>query len=435
MNSKIIATIVLALLLFSFAFAQETVELKPTWGVGLDFGVQKPYCDILHTGLGLVGGGNVRFLPSDAFNLNLGVGYGMLNDGFSYHSFVTDVMNLDLKGNVNLLQGNFRPYVSFGLGAINYEYQHEDGFWWAKGYTETIPGDPTSRVWEREGKRYWDMSFILGGGIEYMINPNWSVNAYADYRHTNGDGIDGAVQGDSNDGYLNSRIGFTYFVGHKEKPKTFTEEELIALEETSNDFSNLEESMAQDDRYDELKTRLEELNTIINDRDQDIADLQAQINLREDKIYELEKELAQVEQSTAIPQTQSSPVAVPVVNEFKAGYETAMRHFYNREYDQGIAIFSALKAQYPNHKLASNCQYWIGECNYGKRNYSQAIQAFQAVYNYGFSYKFDDAAIMLARSYKRLGDVENARRFAQKLINEYPESEYTGQAQSLLAKL
>ncbi len=425
--------LVLAMFFFSVANAQEAMEVQPTWGVGIDAGVQRPYGDILQTGIGLVGGVNFRYLVSERFNMNLGVGYGELNDGFAKRNFYTNVINADLKANINVFRvGPLRPFVSFGIGYINYAYHLDPNEY---NPATDIKFDPT-----QENDPFSATSYILGGGIEFFTSPRFSLTAIADYRHTSGDALDGSLQGDSNDGYLNSRIGLTYFFGQKKKPKTLTDEELAALRQfEEEDLTQLEDDVreeptekaqepTQDEQFRQLQQRLESLSEMIDERDQDISQLRSEIQDREEKIAALEREIEEISQTPM-------PAPVSSTGDFKADYERALRHFYNREYDRAIALFSQLKQNYPNHKLTSNCQYWIGESYFGKGQYTQAIDAFTAVLSYDFSYKFDDALIMLGNSYRRLGDVENARRYYQQLLNQYPDSEYAGFARSALANL
>ena len=105
--------IVLAAFVFttSEAFAQEQEEAyKPKMGIGVNAGVQQIYCDIPVTGIAMAGEGYMRFLLGDRFNLQLGLGYGQLSDGLGKRTFTTTVLNGDLKGNVYLLTGRFRPF-------------------------------------------------------------------------------------------------------------------------------------------------------------------------------------------------------------------------------------------------------------------------------------------------------------------------------------
>jgi TolA-binding protein len=81
---------------------------------------------------------------------------------------------------------------------------------------------------------------------------------------------------------------------------------------------------------------------------------------------------------------------------------------------------------------ADNCHYWLGESNFQLKAYAQAIQHFQQVQGYKFSEKKDDAQFMIARSYELLGDRNKSRAEFQKLVEQYPTSEFVKRARAKL---
>ncbi len=112
-----------------------------------------------------------------------------------------------------------------------------------------------------------------------------------------------------------------------------------------------------------------------------------------------------------------------------------MSQFYAKRYSDAIAQFNALVAQFPDHSLASNCVYWIGESYFGSGNYSEAVNAFNRVLNYPRSLKLDDALLMLGRSHLKLGQTEEARQAFDRLIKEFPNSEFVAKAEEWLSRL
>ncbi len=425
---------VLAALVYtsSEVFAQEEEEAKPTFGIGLDAGVQQIYCDIPTTGLAIAGEGFMRFLLSDRFNLRLGIGYGELSDGFSKRTFTTTVLNADLKGNIYLLtSGVFRPYGSLGFGAINYTYNKDK---------PGAIGDVNL-----EGKAFWDVAFIIGGGFDLMLSKSVALNAFADYRHTTTDGLDGFNGGTSKDGYLNVRGGLVFFTG-KRSPRA--SEDLLVDDTLYEQVGEQDQSMpeyAEDDETADIlallmgtdkkpeakpdttaqdtldpKKKIDELKSKIEDKETEIASMEQEISEKDARIEELQRELQQVERLTG---------------DFKSNYSEALRLYSVRQPDKSIAIFKSLFATYPQHKLASNCTYWIGENYFMKGNYSAAIEAFNAVFNYPNSYKLDDATLMLARCYHKLGQTNNAINYFEQVIENYPDSEYVPKAQQWLSRI
>ncbi|MBN1482959.1 outer membrane protein assembly factor BamD [candidate division KSB1 bacterium] len=439
MSKKISAVFfVIAAFVFtsSEVIAQEE-ENKPTFGIGLNAGLQMPDCDIQPAGVALAGEGFMRFLLSDRVNIQLGLGYGELSDGFSKRTFHTTIYNADLKGNIYLKKtGAFRPYASLGFGAINYTYN--------KDRLEAVEGDIGL-----SGKALWDVAFIFGGGIDLMLSEKVALNAMGDYRHTTTDGLDGVVQGKARDGYWNARLGLVFFTGKKTKA---VEEELIAEESVS---AQVEEPQAEttpgeadDETADilallmgtqvetketpaadvaaaaqdtsDLQKRVSNLKTQISGKEEEIATLEDVISSRDARIFELQRELDQVDK---------------FAGDFSSAYKEGLRLYSIRKHDESISIFKSLFSRYPQHKLVSNCTYWLGENYFLKGDYTSAIEAFNAVFDYESSYKFDDATLMLGRCYQKLGQKNQAVSYFEKLITQYPESEYVPKAQQWLGRL
>ncbi len=113
-------------------------------------------------------------------------------------------------------------------------------------------------------------------------------------------------------------------------------------------------------------------------------------------------------------------------------YEGAVNMARNRNYRGAIDELQSLLSAGIKDDFADNSHYWIGECSFQLKDFSSAIQHFQQVLNYKYSEKRDDAQLMIAKSYERLGDKAKAREEYQKLIDLYPTSEYVKRARASL---
>lgn len=397
--------------------------MKDRLGLGFNVGAQKLYCDIYHTSFAFGGEGTVKYLVGSKLSLVGAIGYGQFTETRPYN-FTTNLINADLKGHLALTSPRrIIPYLTLGLGVFNWQYQ--------------------------SNPRYFDGSLIFGGGLEVVLQPRTSLELYADYRHTTGDGYDGIVRQEK-DGYLQVRAGFTYYFKDRRAPQE-KPSELIAMDEAdlaawlgkeeapdTAKFKAFEKKLAATEaseskvtmeEYLALKSKLDELNRVIAEKEREIEALRTELDFRVDRIAELEDELRK--------KRVSAPAAGPaaVSGDFSASYEEGLRAFYARNYTGAIETFSTLLRQYPDHRLASNCQYWIGESHFGLGDYTAAKDAFDKVFNYDFSYKKDDAALMLGRCYMKLGDNERARSSLEALLRDYPDSEYASKAESYLRRL
>jgi len=89
----------------------------------------------------------------------------------------------------------------------------------------------------------------------------------------------------------------------------------------------------------------------------------------------------------------------PIKNSrFVAAYNDALSRFRNRHYHEALDILQWLLSQNADDALAGNWQYWIGECYFGLRDYTQAYDAFKRVTLYASSTKKGDALLMMRRA-------------------------------------
>jgi len=180
----------------------------------------------------------------------------------------------------------------------------------------------------------------------------------------------------------------------------------------------------------ELIARIEQLQSDIQQNRQEVRSLKQ-------KVDENERMIAMVSSGVqgsyaSMPASSAGRVSD---NSFKSNYKQALQYFYNRNYNEAIRIMRSLLSSNPDHRLASNCQYWIGESLNAMGDYRTAMQAFNTVLSYSKSYKFDDALLMAGLCSLKLGDTTTARDKFQTLISQYPDSEYAPKAMRYLGRL
>ena len=120
---------------------------------------------------------------------------------------------------------------------------------------------------------------------------------------------------------------------------------------------------------------------------------------------------------------------------YKKHYMKSLGHFQNQEYDSAIKGFSELVTSDATNGLADNCQYWLAECYYSKKDFKRAIGEFTKVFNYEGTDKDDDAQLKLGLAYQSMGSIEKAKEEFQRLIDYFPGSEYYPKAKDSLRKL
>jgi len=180
--------------------------------------------------------------------------------------------------------------------------------------------------------------------------------------------------------------------------------------------------MAMQKSVDSLKAENTSLRSQIAKLEQDNRSLTA-------KSAELETRLAETQKPP-----EEAPAPQPAMNP-EMEYQHGLSLHHDRNYQEAISVFMGLLNTGAPAGLESNCHYWIGECYYGMKNYKEAVAHFEQVANYTQSTKKDDAQIMTANCYRRMGDHERAKAEYQKLIDQFPASPYVDNAKADLAKM
>lgn len=94
--------------------------------------------------------------------------------------------------------------------------------------------------------------------------------------------------------------------------------------------------------------------------------------------------------------------------------------------DEAAQKFTALMTKYPEHKLAGNAQYWLGEAYYAKKDYAKAAVAFgKGLEKYKDGNKGADSLLKLGMSMRELGKKEEACTAFKTLPAEFPKAEET----------
>ncbi len=170
-----------------------------------------------------------------------------------------------------------------------------------------------------------------------------------------------------------------------------------------------------------LNNKIKTLQKKLNAKDRTIADLRAQVTMQED-------ELNKRPGGTTV-------ISDISMDEYQSRYDEARSEFENHNYRAAIQLFESMLAASSTHPLAENAQYWIGECQYALRSYDAAIISFEKVFTFASPNKKDDAQFKLGLCYIRKKEFNKATEELNRLIEEYPKSEFLAKANRLLEKM
>ncbi|AMV70423.1 tol-pal system protein YbgF [Desulfuromonas carbonis] len=175
--------------------------------------------------------------------------------------------------------------------------------------------------------------------------------------------------------------------------------------------------------------RLEELSHQDQSLRDDLTLLRDDLGL---KVAALEERVGKLA-SAAPPVVAPAAVAVPAP---EALYEEGLQLIQKQgEFARGMEVLRSFLQRYPQHELAVNAQYWIGEAFYGEKKYENAILQFQdVIQKYPGHAKAPAALLKQGLAFHALGDIKNARVILQKVIDSYPKSEEAGKARERLAQ-
>lgn len=184
-----------------------------------------------------------------------------------------------------------------------------------------------------------------------------------------------------------------------------------------------------EDMFREIENEVDRLKDILAERSDKADSLRRIIDQRDARIRQLETQLVNTSPVSTANASAQGYTPSSQQGGFMTAYHNARAQFERFQYAQAIASFQNLLQRYPNHSMADNCQYWIGECYFGMRQYQKAILEFQKVFAYSQTDKHDDAQLMIGMSYFKVGQPMEAREQFKTFLNTYQGSEYTGIAQ------
>ena len=104
-------------------------------------------------------------------------------------------------------------------------------------------------------------------------------------------------------------------------------------------------------------------------------------------------------------------------------YSQAFSLLSQANYDQAEQALQAFLEQHPDHRLAGNAKYWLGETHYVRGHYQDAAVAFAEGYQtYPNSTKAPDNLLKLGKSLSALGETNDACGTYGELVRRFPNA-------------
>lgn len=117
-------------------------------------------------------------------------------------------------------------------------------------------------------------------------------------------------------------------------------------------------------------------------------------------------------------------------------YYTAYSDYIKKNYDLAVEGFKQFIQLYPDHGLADNSLYWIGECYYSQKKYQDAVNTFNRLKtDYADGDKVPDAILKQGFALIEMGSQNEGIDALKELISKFPLSEEASLAQQKIKEV
>lgn len=207
-----------------------------------------------------------------------------------------------------------------------------------------------------------------------------------------------------------------------------------ALKKTNEDIAAVREKTDS-----ELRTHNLELNNRLTSIQSQLAALEKRLSSLDEKIVSLEHAKTspdiniqgQISASEgASKQIDKQEAKPPKPDEL---YNEAIKLTKDKDYAKALEKFGRFLSLFPDHSLASNAQYWIGEAYYAQKDYERAVLEFnEVIQKYPKGKKVPAALLKQGMAFAKLGNKKEARLVLEKVVDKYPKTEEAKAANKML---
>lgn len=196
-----------------------------------------------------------------------------------------------------------------------------------------------------------------------------------------------------------------------------------AIETDAHDKTQAKEALKA------IAAAMTQTNDRVSAMEKTLHDITASIEAHDKKIAELQNAktatsapVADLTASTNAAQA-SADGATATAKTPEDLYAIGYNNTVEKRFDEAITALNSFLSIYPEHKLASNAQYWLGEVYYAKGDYERAILEFdKVVKNYPKADKSASAMLKEGYSFEKIGSTKEAKVLLQNVIDKFPSS-------------
>jgi tol-pal system protein YbgF len=120
----------------------------------------------------------------------------------------------------------------------------------------------------------------------------------------------------------------------------------------------------------------------------------------------------------------------------EAQYQAAFNLMKDGKYDEAATSLQEFVTANPQHELAPNAMYWLGEAHYVRRDYPAALAAFEGLLQaYPGNRKTPDALLKVAYCQAELKRTGPARTTLARILQEFPDTQAAAAAKARLERI
>ncbi|MFO1273199.1 MAG: tol-pal system protein YbgF [Rubrivivax sp.] len=120
----------------------------------------------------------------------------------------------------------------------------------------------------------------------------------------------------------------------------------------------------------------------------------------------------------------------------KKAFDDALATLRSGDFDKAAVMLGSFQRRWPASGYADSVRFWLGNAQYGRRDYKEAIATFRAFVAGAPEHpRAPEAMLAMANTQAELKDVKGARKTIDDLVKTYPRSEAAQAGKERLASL
>jgi tol-pal system protein YbgF len=180
----------------------------------------------------------------------------------------------------------------------------------------------------------------------------------------------------------------------------------------------------------QIEVLTDEVRKLRGDIDTMQRDLERARSQQKDQYVDLDTRLRAAEAALTAAQT-----SVPAGGA-EAQYQAAFNLMKDGKYDEATIALKDFLAKNPQHELAPNAMYWLGEAYYVRRDYPAALSAFEGLLkDYPGNRKTPDALLKVGFCQAELKHPGPARTALARVVQEFPDTPAAAEAKARLERI